>query len=280
VSLWPRERLSIGIGAEAVSCARAGLDGPASTPMALSAGMDEVAKTLHLEAALGSLLHGASQRSVKTQVVVADGLARHWILQPPPTVRSLAELRAVAQARCMQLFGASQSWQIEADWHARRAFLCVAIPARIVDGARSAFGHRVAVRTALAVFLSKQAGKFPRNGWVCWTFPGSTCLMGVVEGRLHSLRTLRSGFSDGWAERLARAAQELRREELRTGLPIDAPVGWAHAGSLSPETASAEQVEIEGLRFMPLRQEVPMKIDPLVGPHADAEVAACLAAAC
>lgn len=280
MSLWPRERLFVGIGGEAVSCARVGLERPVSAPLAWADTMDETGRTLRLETALTSLLPEASDGKVTAQVVVADGLARHWMMQPPPTVRSLAELRAVAHARCMQLFGNSQAWRIEADWHASKKFLCVAIPARIVDGVRAAFGNRVTVRTALAMLLSKQSGRFPDNGWVCWTFPGCTSLVGLAGGRLHSLRTLRSGVADGWAARLARAAQELRREGLRAGLSVDAPVGWAHAGPLSPETAQAQQIEIEGIHFMPLPRDLPMKTDPVVGPHADAEVAACLAANC
>lgn len=62
-------------------------------------------------------------------VIAGPRVAVHWLLQPPPALASLDELRRCAQAQCAQRFGGTpDDWAVAAQWQARQAFVCVGLP--------------------------------------------------------------------------------------------------------------------------------------------------------
>jgi hypothetical protein len=245
--------------------------------------MPEGDKSRRLAEALSGLLTQSSTELARGQskprVAIADGLARYWVMLPPAAVGSLAELQAVVQARCQQLFGSAQRWRIVGDWNARHPFLCAAIPEWIVEAVDIAFGVGSPVAGALPLALSTCASQLPKDGWACLTFPGCTSLLGVATGRLRSLRTLPLDVGATIDIQLARAAQELRRESLRTQFGIDAPVHWWHLGDDSTSAFSTPDLVVEGLRFAPMPRMRALS-GPIgtAGRFADAEAAAILAA--
>ena len=70
----------------------------------------------------------------RLDVTVADACTRGWVTVPPPGLRDLGELRAVAEARFEAVFHEpATAWCIEADWSAERAFVCSAVPRSLLE---------------------------------------------------------------------------------------------------------------------------------------------------
>lgn len=282
MSPWLRERTSLGIGTASVACACRDADRLECRALGLQVEGEATDKARRLAEGWAELLEEhrglpLRRRSPK-RVMVADGMARYWMMQAPRGVASLAELRASAEARCAQLLGPGPGWQVAGDWDATRPFLCAAIPGWIHEGARRAFGPGVEIRLALPTALRLARPLVSNDAWVCLTMPGSTSVLSIAKGRLNSVRSVRTQAGLSRDEQLRLAAIELRRERLRTGASGDGTVGWCHLGAQDAVTSSKD-CELDGIRFVPmaLGQEVQSSTDERVE-HADAIASARLGA--
>lgn len=218
--------------------------------------------------------HAARRGALR--VMVADGLAQYWMMNPPEGVASLAELRGAATARCHQLLGAAQPWHVTADWHARHAFLCAAMPAWVVEGVQAALGGTAQVDAALPTVLRHAAQAMRGDGWLCVTSLGCSSVLSTARGRLRSLRSMRTAAAAHLDTQLTEAARELRRERLRNGAATDDTAHWCHIGGGLVKQSAAKSVEFDGLRFEPLGGRLlSLAAGPAHGSDAEAAAALC-----
>ena len=202
-------------------------------------------------ASVTARMRGSANRRLSW--ILAPGLAPSW-LQPPSTqVTSLEELNAVAQARASQLFGlpaspiaAEMTWNVMADWHARRPFVCVAVPAGWqqllqADDNHQAVRYRSAVAQPLLLALSRFRKQLPKEGWLALVLAGEVHLMHRHSGHLTRLRNLRLPADASPARIQALALEEWQREMLRSQLPGE-HLNWLDL--LPCQRASAESTSL------------------------------------
>lgn len=278
MSLWRPERLGVGVGLRSVSVRQSAFDLHQNLPLDLSPSASPAECSQRLTEALTALVKalapgaGASRHTLP-QVLVADGVARYWMMSPPSGLRSLAELKAVAQTHCEQLFGGTQRWQLAGDWSARRRFFCAAIPEWVVTGVRAGLGRRATLGATLPSLLVRSALSFPSDGWACVLLPGRIHLLSTAGGRIHSVRSLSALPASDLPVLLTAAAQELQRESLRHGIAIGGSVPCLCAAS-----SSLELVDAAGIGFIcqPVAAKSPSRsdLDPMTE---DAALAAMLA---
>lgn len=182
-------------------------------------------------ASLTNRLQGSSCRQATW--ILALGLAPGWLQQPSPQIRSLDELHAVSRARASQLFGAPVSplatemtWNVMADWHARRPFVCAAVPAGWqqllqMHGNGSTLSIRSAVTQPLLLALSRLQKQLPKDGWLALVLAGELHLMHRRAGHLTRLRSLRLPTDGSTARIQSIALEEWQREVLRSQLRGD-----------------------------------------------------------
>lgn len=192
-------------------------------------------------ATLDALAGAGAPRGRACRLALAEDLVRYWIVEPPAGTRSLAELRAVALARGARLFGDASGkdaglpgWRVEAAWDAARPFLASAVPAAIADGVE-AWARRERVDLGAAGLATPLLHLLPRlrpaasdAAWLCVTWPECTQLILLRQRRVAVLRVLRPGPAAPLASRLADAAEELRREQLRGGPTDGLPAFWVN----------------------------------------------------
>lgn len=182
-------------------------------------------------ASVTARLRGAANRRLSW--ILAPGLAPSW-LQPPSTqVTSLEELHAVARARASQLFGqpvspvaAEVTWNVMADWHAHRPFVCVAVPTGWqqllqADDNNQSGRYPSAVAHPLLLALSRFPKQLPKDGWLALVLAGELHLMHRHRGHLTRLRNLRLPADASPSRIQALALEEWQREMLRSELPGD-----------------------------------------------------------
>ena len=182
-------------------------------------------------ASVTARLRGSANRRLSW--ILAPGLAPSW-LQPPSTqVTSLEELHAVACARASQLFGspvspfaAEVTWTVMADWHARRPFVCVAVPAGWqqllqADDNNQSGRYPSAVAQPLLLALSRFRKQLPKDGWLALVIAGELHIMHRHRCHLTRLRNLRLPANASPARIQALALEEWQREMLRSELPGD-----------------------------------------------------------
>lgn len=217
---------------------------------------------LQLVDALTSLCAGKSSRAVR--LVVTGAYLRSWSQSVPAGTRSLADLRAVSMARCLQLFGGEPSdWRITADWHSRGRFVCMGIPGWIAHALKSTGRGSIDTLWGLGILGGRMS-----SGWICLSAVESGAVISIECGRMTTLRSFELA-----AELELRTAQmrlELRRASLREGLETNAEVPWIDAIAMT-----AHPCEQDGQRFArkPLLPERPLQTPP----RCDGEVAALLA---
>jgi hypothetical protein len=241
VSRWWSEPAALGVSAEGVAWQR-------SRDAALE---DRTAANREaLSAAAGEAIHMlADSGGKRLRIVFADDLACHWITSPPEGLQSLAELRAVAELRCAELFGdGPKDWLVSGDWQAGRPFVCAAVPrglAEVLADECARRGLRCERRTALACALQDGAGSLNDDGWTCIRSPRTLSLMHAARGRPRLLRILRQPV-DASAQRVTQnAAQALHLEAARSGTPAGEHIRWLDA---APPDGSATWFA-DGLRF-------------------------------
>lgn len=276
MSRWRTERAGIGIGERMVCRSDAAGRIVANQPLLALPAMKDLDKAHRLAQAIAALFAGtAGAPDAKAGLVVADSVARYW-MQPPPAAGSLAELKAVAQARSQQLFGAAQRWQVAGDWDARRAFLCAAVPEWVIRGAHESIGSRAQIDAALPLALDRVARTGLVDGWLCISTPSRIALLATAGKRLHSVRSMASDPQAPLDLQLHDAARELRRESLRLQIPLNGAVQWRHLGAHAGSSFDAGGLDVEGIRFVPHADPAVLRAFEVAG--TDAESAAVMAA--
>lgn len=184
----------------------------------------------------------------RVEVVLADELARYWVMSAPSGLSSLEALREVARARCSQLFGPeSDDWVIHADWQVSAPLLCVAVPGWLIAALSRVFGARVQVRTVLGVLLGAAAHRLPSEGWACIIGPRQVVLLRTQDGTTHAVRTVAVEDGSQGEALLHRAAMELRRQSLRERSSLPASIAW-----LDVTGRASASVTVDGLVFHPV----------------------------
>jgi hypothetical protein len=195
VSRWPRSRV-VGLAADALAWRAA--DG-------------SVQHAAHTDG-LGDALQGTKA----LDIVAADDVAVHWLQQPPDGAASLAELKRVAAARCVQLHGGNtDDWWVAGDWHATKAFPCAALPRRVLarlesQTSRLPISMRWYTATALALGARPSA-----QGWQTMRSPGCVTVWHRRAQLLDAVFHVRAGVQEQDAAVLARIVEQVRLERLR-----------------------------------------------------------------
>lgn len=167
----------------------------------------------------------------RVDVAVANDVAVHWLQTPPDGVRSLAELRQIAAARCAHLFGGlPERWWVAGDWNANRPFVCAGLPMDRVDPLQRALtqaGAAVHWHTVWGLLCSTQARSMPAEGWSAVRSGGRVVAWHCRRGRVTSLHAVNVGEQASDAQRDEAVAQLLRIEALRDPALASGPVHWA-----------------------------------------------------
>lgn len=186
--------------------------------------------------------------------VVSSDIAVHWIQVPPVGLASLPELRKTAAARCARLFGGSpESWWVAGDWHARRPFLCAALPRQLVDRVESSLGRshaRPRWMTAGSAMLQRHAPRLRTEGWSCFHSAGVVLCLHAHQGRFDETCTIRFPRDLG-----AKALGEFVRsrldvETVRLGLSDAGELVWADPECETPgssPTIARARIEAEAM---------------------------------
>ena len=208
-------------------------------------------------ASVTARLNGSARRRLSW--ILAPGLAPSWLQHPSTQVTSLEELHAVARARASQLFGlpaspiaAEVTWHVMADWHARRPFVCVAVPAGWqqllqADDNSVAGKYRSAVAQPLLLALSRFRKQLPKDGWLALVLAGEVHLMHRQRGQSTRLRNLRLPPDASPARIQALALEEWQREMLRSELPGD-QLSWLDL--MSPPHASPDAAPLRRIAWI------------------------------
>jgi len=251
VSPWRREPLAIGIGLDAVSVIDSGVG---ESPVSIAQARASANPAQSLAMALRGLLEQRAGRASSfrsARVVIAMGLSKYWMMRAPADIKSLAELRRVAQARCAQLFGLKPAWEVAADWDANAPFLCTAVPDWIVAGVRAALQREVRIDTVLPRVLATSLAPTMAESWACVTSASAVAVIRLGQGRLQSVRCMPITVDATPQARLQLAARELRRESLRAQVSIVKEVLLQQLESISIGQ-DGKVVESEGVRFLPV----------------------------
>jgi hypothetical protein len=226
------------------------IDLRANGPTLRSSVVDPARPGASLEAMLEDFAPAGRQgRAGRLEVVVDDGLAHHWLQQPVAGVRSLAELRDAARARCAQLFGDAQALEIAGDWHLGRPFVCAALPRALVKELHhAAASRRTALRlgTLTAACLARGAGRLPAEGWFGLRSESSLTLGCTHGSRLTALRCLSADPADTPAQAETSANGHLRAELARQAQATAAPLTWIDLRALPLPAADAQRGGNEG----------------------------------
>jgi hypothetical protein len=112
-------------------------------------------------------------------VLLADGLVKYFVVEPPAGLRRLVELRGAAQARFEALFGLdAAAWRIDADWHPTRGFLACAAPAALLGQIEQAASRTPKSIAPLTVDASNACAPASFDGWIvcrCAHWVSATC---------------------------------------------------------------------------------------------------------
>lgn len=163
-------------------------------------------------------------------LVAANDLALHWLQTPPTAVRSLAELKTVAAARCAQLFGgAPHDWHVGGDWNATTPFPCAAMPRALVEPLQAQLArHKVRAQwhTTWGLVCHHMAHRLPADGWVALRSPRRVILWHNRAGLAQQLVT-RVVDPEADARQVAsETLAQLQVERCRTDNTADGPLHW------------------------------------------------------
>jgi hypothetical protein len=176
--------------------------------------------------------------------LVSFELMPTWLQLPPPGIRSLPELHAVAQARATQLFGAvdSSDWQLSAQWHHRQPFLATATPSMW----GTSLGSRIT--SSLHLLLHAAQSQWPRSGWVAITSANYLYILHRQHQQWTHLRSLQLSATVNPEAYVQRVHDEWQREALKTEA-TPGQLHWLHAGRIPLPTLPAH---IKKVRLSPL----------------------------
>lgn len=200
------------------------LDAPQDLAEALSALLDE---------------HCCVRR--RTAVVLADTLARLFMVEPPRNAERLRDCKAAAELRFHALYGDNAvAWALRADWDARHPFLACALPCELLDGLRQAASERKLALTRVQPRFVAQWNRWRRrlkdDTWFGSAHAGTLTLGLVAQGRLLEVRSLpipaEAAHDTQWLDK------QLARVALRSALTAPSrlrlcgtiPVAWLENG--------------------------------------------------
>lgn len=177
-----------------------------------------------IESRLDDILRAAEGTGLPATVVIADDLARFFIVTPPHNAAGLEDIKAAAGMRFRALYGEPiDAWHVEADWSVDKPFLACALPSRLREAVLQVAGtHRLTLVEVAPHFIAAW------NTWFAFLKPDAwfgvlhydTLTLGAItHGDLVSVRTTALP-SDG-QHGLSWLGQHVAREALRLGL--DAP---------------------------------------------------------
>lgn len=189
----------------------------ASLDPAISGGMPEVR---NWGAPLATVMADLARKVKTVDVSVADDWVRYWRVEAPDGLGGMGELRALAQSRFEELFGAtSADWVVEADWQASGSMLASAMPRELVEALRSsAEACGLTLRTvapAAVRWFNRHADGMVTDCWFCSFGERSVCAVLFEGGHVVHVRQFRFDQKPDTTEMLAR----LESESLRVGLP-------------------------------------------------------------
>jgi hypothetical protein len=151
--------------------------------------------------------------------IACNDLALHWVQAPPASVASFAELRQVVQARCAHHYGgAAGDWRVAADWHARRPFVCVALPQDVVLPIEQRLAEFKLVprwHSAWSVLNCGAPQTFPSDGWSAVRSPARVVLWHCRDAQVDCMATWPVNAQEGTASAARRAVQQMQVEISR-----------------------------------------------------------------
>jgi hypothetical protein len=177
----------------------------------------------HVKTALEQVLASKDLRpGTHCNLVLSSSCLREWLLEIPSGISSLGELREVAQARFVQLYGtSSERWTITGDWRARATVVCTAAPRELLNALEGELRGRdltVSITSVTSAALRRMRN-LPSPAWVCVYARTYAIVMLVRRQSIQLLSIVR--FTQNTAqERLQTVAAEVRRACMREGHPL------------------------------------------------------------
>jgi hypothetical protein len=203
-----------------------------------------------LGSALTTALAENGCQRMKTDLVLADGWARYFMVAPPKNVSNMADCQAAAAMRFHQLYGESPlDWQIDAQWDTDNAFLACALPNNLLLGLQQACSTQKLRLLSITPYFIACWNHWCRTldgaAWFGVVNAGYLTLAAIENGRLHALR--RSPFADeNWHDKQYLPTL-LAREALRLNLSL--PARLQLCGKLPEGRASETMGQLECRRL-------------------------------
>lgn len=173
---------------------------------------------------LDEALRDAQAARLPATVVIADDLARFFMVTPPPNAAGMRDYEAAAGMRFKALYGESPSaWNMAADWNAGKPFLACALPRTLLDAIlRAANTHRLTLIEVVPHFVAAWntwSSALKPDAWFGVLHDDTLNLGAIADEHMMAVKTTRLPTHDqhglAWLER------HIAREALLLG--IDAP---------------------------------------------------------
>lgn len=190
---------------------------------------------------LDGVLRDAQAARLPATVVVADDLARFFMVTPPHNATGLQDCKAAAGMRFNALYGEpADSWRLAADWNVDKPFLACALPGRLLDAVFRVAGiHRLVLVEVVPHFVAAWNTCSPAvkpDAWFGVLHDDMLTLGATAQGGLVSVRTTAlpadGEHGPGWLGRY------VAREALRLGL--DAPARVQLYGDVGEQWTAPE----------------------------------------
>jgi hypothetical protein len=186
-----------------------------------NAGASPMATWSYRDGSPGALQEAfGNQKPRSIDVIAGNDVAVHWLQKPPASVASFAELRLVAQARCVHLYGGSPAdWRIAGDWHPSRAFVCAALPEDVllpIEQSLGELGLMPRWHSAWSVLTCGMAQAFPANGWIAVRTPARVVLWHCAHGLVDCITTWSADDQEDTCTAAKRACRQMKIENSRS----------------------------------------------------------------
>ena len=173
---------------------------------------------------LDAAIRDAHCSRLPATVVIANELARFFMVTPPHNAAGLQDGRAAAAMRFHALFGEpADAWQLAADWCFDKPFLACALPRILTEAiCRVAETHRLTLLEVAPHFVAAWnawSTRLKPDAWFGVAHGDMLTLGATAHGHLVSVRS--TSFPAGEHNGLEWLGQHLAREALR--LNLDAP---------------------------------------------------------
>jgi hypothetical protein len=177
---------------------------------------------------LGDALDGARPGSI--DVIAASDLTLHWVQTPPVSLASFAELKLVAQARCVHLHGGTPSdWRIAADWRADRPFVCAALPDAVCTHIEQLLlPHKLVPlwHSAWSVLSAGLSKALPADGWSAVRSPARVVLWHCRKAQVDCMASWGVDPQQSGGDAARTAIQQKQLEIARAGHVDDDTLHW------------------------------------------------------